>query len=187
MPTNHTFFGRVIGPFLYVGLPMALAWGIYFNASMISNPTLHRWVAFISGLVMALTVFLGVLVVYPKAFSRGAGPVERVVAALLVPLIFAGYEVYVVSEFFTIPESFYFLLNPAVLIVFVMAIGLMGVCELICRVTVQRPYGPRRILSLGPVLAIAVLVIGLYVLFFWENGTKFFYFYMDSYLSIFKS
>ncbi len=185
---SHTFWGRVIRPFLSAGLPMALAWGIYFNASLISNPTLHRWVAFISGLIMALTVFLGVLVVYPKAYSRGAGPVERIIAGLLIPLIFAGYEVYVVSEFFSIPESFYFLLNPAVLIVFVMAIGLMGICELICRVTTaQRPYGPRRILSLGPVLAIAVMVVGLYVLFFWENGTKFFYFYMDSYLSLFKS
>jgi hypothetical protein len=81
--TKHTFFGRVIGPFLYMALPMAIAWGIYFNASMISNPTLHRWVAFISGLVMMLTVALGVLAVYPKAYARGAGPVERIFAGLL--------------------------------------------------------------------------------------------------------
>ena len=184
---NRTFFGRVITPSLYMGLPMAIAWAIYFHAAMIHNPFLHKWVALASGLVMFLTVVLGVVVVYPIAYVRGAGPLERILAGLIVPLVFAGYETYVVSEFFTMAESFYFLLNPAVLIVFVLAIGLMGICELACRVLVRRPSGPRKAGTLAPVLAIAIMIVGVYVLFFWENGTKFFYLYMDSYLTFFKS
>lgn len=184
---NRTFVGRVITPSLYMGLPLAMAWAVYFHASLIHNQFLHKWVALGSGLIMFLTVFLGVVVVYPAAYMRGAGPMERILAGLIVPLVFAGYETYVVSEFFTVAESFYFLLNPAVLIVFVLAIGLMGICELACRVLVRRPSGQRKVLTWAPVLAIAVMIIGVYVLFFWENGTRFFYLYMDSYLNLFKS
>ena len=176
---------RFIVPLSFVLIPLVASWLLYFNSWRIGHDVLHQWVAIISGLFLLAGLCLGSIVIYPLAFFRGARPVERVIACLAIPLIYCVYEICAASDSFTPAESLYYGLNPTVWMVFVLTVGLMGVCEWVCR-GVSRLRGARlRVFTWFPLIAVAVLLLGVYFSLIWGNGAHLFYLYVDGYLALF--
>ena len=185
--SEKSFFHRFVIPLCAVIIPLLISFVVYFNAARIENDTLHQYVAVVSGLVMVISVMFGALIIYPLAFFRGAKPAERIVACLVSGILFELYEIYMVSRIFPLAESLYFALNPTPLMIFLLAFGFMGICELACRrVARQRGDNQVKILTPAPVAAVAVMLIGLYVMLIWGSGAHFFYIYVSGYLALFR-
>ncbi|MCJ7685822.1 MAG: hypothetical protein MUO68_16190, partial [Desulfobacteraceae bacterium] len=99
---------RFIFPVLIVLAVMCFS-KIFYNVSWkIDSPQIHWLVAFISGLTLNLSITFGASVVYPLAYFNGARPVERIIACLITPLVWNGWEIIRVTEFFTLGESLYY-------------------------------------------------------------------------------
>ena len=183
---EKSFIHRFLAPLSFVLVPILASFIIYFNSSRIDNETLQQMVALVSGCFLIAAIFFGPAVIYPLAFYRGAKTAERIIACLIPAVVFDIYEVYVVSGVFTLAESLYYALNPTPVTIFLIAFGLMGASEIVCRWTVKRRGNQVRILTPAPILAIVAMIIGLYVSLIWGNGAHFFYFYINSYLALFK-
>ena len=140
-----------------------------------------------SGLILIASIFFGALVIYTLAFLRGAKPAERIIVSLIPAVVFDAYQIYVASGVFTFAESLYYGLSPLPVTIFLLAFGLMGLSELVCRWVMKRRGDRVSILTPAPIAAIAAMVIGLYVAMIWGNGAHFFYLYIDSYLALFKT
>jgi hypothetical protein len=181
------FFQRFVVPVCSVMIPLALSFLIYFNAARIDNHALHQVVAMVSGIVMIAAAMLGAGVIYPLMFFRGAQRWEKIVGSLVPAIAFDAYEVYVATGVFPLPDSLYYALNPTAVVVFLLAFGLMGACELVCRSIIRRRGEQVRLLTPTPVAAIAAMIAGIYVALIWGNGAHFFYFYINSYIFFFKS
>jgi len=184
---QKTFIHRFLIPLCVVLIPLIVSFFAYFNSARIENETLHQSVAILSGLILIACILFGSLVIYPLAFFRGARPAERIIACLIPAMLFDAYEVYVASGVFSCAESLYYALNPSAIATFLLAFGFMGVSEIVCRWIAGRRGDRVRILTPVPIAAIVVLIIGIYVTLIWGNGAHFFYFYINSYLVLFKS
>lgn len=185
--SERSFIHRFVIPLSFVMIPLVVSFIIYFNSWRIENHSLHQAVAMVSGIVMIVSVMLGAVVIYPLAFFRGAKPAERIVASLIPGIAFDIYEVYVASGVFPVAESLYYALNPTAVMIFLLAFGLMGMGELVCRWILRRRGQQVRILTPVPIVGIVVMLAGLYVALIWGNGAHFFYAYLNTYLFLFKS
>ena len=168
-------------------IPLTVAFFVYFNSWRIENDAAHQFAAMVSGLVLIVGTMLGAIVIYPLAYFMGAKPSERIIAALIPGIVFDLYEIYIVSEAFSFAESLYYGLNPVQITVFILALGSMGLCELLCRWITKLRGGEVRVLTPIPIVAIVVMLFELYIAFIWGNGGHFFNYYMKSYLFLFKS
>ena len=185
--SDKSFFHRFAVPACLAIIPLLLSCIVYFNSWRIDNEALHQLAAIASGFVMIAGIMFGTLVIYPLTFFRGAKPAERIIAGLIPGIAFDMYEIYVVSGVFPLAESLYYALNPAAIMIFFLAFGFMGLCELVCRWIDNRRGNRVRILTPAPIAAIVSLIVGIYVTLIWGNGAHFFYFYINSYLALFKS
>jgi len=185
--SQKSLFHRCVIPLCFVMIPLLVSFITYFNSRRIENDTLHQFVAMASGLILIASIFFGALVIYILAFFRGAKPAERIIVSLIPAVVFEVYEIYVASGVFTFAESLYYGLSPLPITIFLLAFGLMGLGELVCRLVIKRRGDHVRILIPAPIVAIVAMVIGLYVALIWGNGAYFFYLYIDSYLALFKT
>jgi hypothetical protein len=158
----------------------------YRFSGRIPHPSLHSAVAHVSAVLLFLSIGFGALLVYPLAYFRGATPGERILASLFTPLLWTLKEIIRVGEFFTFWESLYYGLNSLFLLTFFGTFGLMGLCELICRVRAKKKgIHPGPILTPLPVTAILLSLVALYVLLIWGTGVHWFYIYMEGYKYLF--
>ena len=76
------FARRAAAPAGTVLFVMAASAILYDQSWRIDNDTLHQLTAYVSGVVLFVSIGFGPLYVYPRAFARGAGALERILAAL---------------------------------------------------------------------------------------------------------
>lgn len=168
-----------------VGVAMAASFIIYNNAWRIDNDFLHQLLANVFAWVLFLSIGIGALLVYPMAYSRGAALGERVLAALAVPVIWAGKEVVRVADAFTWGEALYFVLNPLIIVVFCAVIAEMGFCEILCRRARKKRGEAISVVTYPALLALCGGLSIALAIFGWGFGVHSFYIFQEGYKALF--
>jgi len=177
---------RIVIPSAIVLVVMALSFIVYWSAWRIDSYSLHRFVSHFSAVVLFISIGFGPLLVYPVAYFRGSGAGERIYASLIPPIIWLFKELIRVSEFFTFSETLYFIFNPLNIMIFIGAFGLMGLSELLCRRRMKKRTGePEKVITILPVFAMCLAIVGLYVFMIWGGGVHMFYIFMEGYKALF--
>jgi len=177
---------RIVIPSAIVLVVMALSFIVYWSAWRIDSYSLHRFVSHFSAVVLFISIGFGPLLVYPVAYFRGSGAGERIYASLIPPIIWLFKELIRVSEFYTFSETLYFIFNPLNIMIFIGAFGLMGLSELLCRRRMKKRTGePEKVITILPVFAMCLAIVGLYVFMIWGGGVHMFYIFMEGYKALF--
>jgi hypothetical protein len=180
------FVPRAVLPAVTVLVVMAASAVLYNQAWRISNDTAHQLTAYLSGMILFVSIGFGPLYVYPRAFFRGASLLERVLASLVTPLAWNLKEIVRVSEFFTWGESLYYGLNQLFLACLCVGAFEMGLCEMACRWTRNRAtQAPLPVVTLTSLIAVLAGLAGMGVLFAWGMGVHWFYIYQEGYKALF--
>ena len=150
----------------------------------------YRIVADILYPMLGLTIVFSSLFLYIVMYVRGASVRERILWACIVPFVYILKEIWRVSAFFSLGESFYYALAPTTLGLLVGQLGLLCFCEMFWRWRNKKGGVALRILTAGPAVVLAVFLILIYVMFFWGSsgdtpGSKCFYLYMEGYKALF--
>jgi hypothetical protein len=182
-----SFAKRFITPVAIVLLTMIATSIVYLHlAWRMPHGTLRDIVTFLSAAILFVSIGCGAVVIYPMAYFRGASLAGRAIACLVTPVVWNLKEMLRVSEFFTTGEALYYGLNTAFLLSVFSTLGLMGICEMICRWRLGARSGERvKVLSLGPVACIVAGIVALYVFLLWGLGVHFFYIYIQGYRALF--
>jgi len=185
---QKSFVKRSVLPVAVVMATMIVTGIIYFHLAwrMDADSPIRPAITWISSWALFISIGFGALYIYPKGFFGGACIVERTVACLITPVVWNIKEMIRVSEFFTLGETLYYGLNTSFLLAFFGTVGLMGLCELICRRRLGKQSDePVKVLSPTPVIAICAGLAVLYICLLWGLGVHFFYIYIDGYRAIF--
>ena len=151
----------------------------------------YRAAAFSTYLLLGLLIAFGSFFLYPVLFFRGASLRERVVGSYAVLLLWVPVEIFRVSEYFTLGESFYYALSPMPFGLMVCQVGYMSLGEMICRWRLKkRGVGGVKIFTAGPLIGVGVLLVMNYLMILWgvpeeSPGTKWFYIYQEGYKALF--
>ena len=181
-----SFVRRFVYPVAVVVGILVISKVLYEYSWYLDNDTLHQGIAFVSGAVHVLILWLGSLIIYPWAFVKGASIKERVVACFIPPVAWTIGEIIRVTEFFTLGESLYYGLNSQFLVSCAMTVFLMGLLELICRRWLKTQIGTAsKVVSIGPILAMLAGIGGIYVFLIWGVGVHWFYVYQQGYKALF--
>ncbi len=173
-------------PAVTVLIVMVVSLILYNHSFRIDNDAIHQITAYISGLVLFLSIGFGPLYVYPKAFLRGASAMERVLASLVTPVAWDVKEILRVSEFFSWGESLYYGLNTIFLLCLCVVAAQMGVCEMVCRSIRNRQTStPVPVLAPAALVAVLLGLLGVGVFFLWGGGVHSFYLYQEGYKALF--
>jgi len=182
---RKSFTKRFIFPALIVLIIAAGAWIGYHLAWRLDNRSLHDTLAQVFGILLFLSVAFGPLVVYPLAYRRGAGGVERVLACLVTPFAWATKDFFRMLAAFTVGESLYFYLNPLNIWLILLLMAEMAFLEIAMRKRSSRRGEDVKAFSI-PVLAVGVLAILLVVaLYAWGRGENIFSYYLEVYRMLF--
>jgi len=149
----------------------------------------YRTAAAILYPLLGVTITFSSLILYSVMYARGASATERTLWACIVPVVYILKEIWRVSAFFTLAESFYYALAPSLLGLLVGQIGFLCLCEMFWRWRDKRE-GSIRIMTTGPAVGLVIWVVMTYFMFFWGSlgdtpGSKWFYLYMDGYKALF--
>jgi hypothetical protein len=183
---KRSLAARLLMPAGIVLLLMGASAWVYDASWRIDHGPLRSAVAFLSGILLWLSIGNGALLAYPMARFRGAGLGERAVACLASPVIWNIKEMVRVSEFFTAGESIYYGLNSLFLLAVIGAFAQMGLCELLCRRRLRSAgqwHG--RVATWPPVMAIVAGLSALFLMSYWGDGVHWFYVYMQGYKALF--
>ena len=148
-------------------------------------PSLTRATGEVSFVVLMLTTNFGALYVYVHAYLRGAGGSGRIAAALATPIACIAFDVFRVSEFFSPAESLYYGLCPTSLSMLAANVGAMGLGEIACRLIARRSAMRVRVVTPGPLVALAFYAASFFVITLWGDGSHWFYIYMRGYVFFF--
>jgi hypothetical protein len=179
------FVERAVKPVAVVFLTTAVSMALYTLSPQITDSWLRSVVVHVSGPLVFAGIGFGALLVYPLAYFRGAGVLERVAASLFTPGVWVAKEIGRVSEFFTLQESLYYGLSSGVLLAMIGACGLMGFSELLCRGVRRRRGETIKIVTPLPFAAFLFSLGALYVILIWGLGVHWFYIYMEGYSILF--
>ena len=159
----------------------------YYGSWYVENRSVHWLLTDVVGALYGAYLMFNVFLIYPWLARRGARPVERVVGALAPTLFWCAKEVVRMAGFFSVGESFFFLLFPIQFNIVLMAFGQIGICEIGRRI-VERRRGDAevRVLTALPVLAIAIMVL-MAVFTNHDGGVRYFFLYNDLYRFLFLS
>ncbi len=182
---KERFFTRLVSPVLLVFIFTAVSWSIYMLSPEIPNYSLYQIVAVVSGIVLFISLGFGALYVYYFAHVRGARPVERIIAALISPVIWMTKEVVVIATVYTIPEALYYYLNPVNLLLLAAVVAEMGMAELLARRALKKRGAVKHVFTFAAVSAV-VLGIGWVVsMFAWGLGVHHFYIFQEGFKALF--
>lgn len=182
-----SFAKRVAIPTCIVLATFVITSILYFHVIWKINPSGFRsLIVFIFAAGLFSSIGFGSLLIYPMAFFRGATAAERIIACLVTPIVWNIKEFIRVSEFFTFGETLYYCLNTSFLLSIFGTLGLMGLCEMICRSRLNKSAEePVKVFTPIPVASIIVGAAALYICLIWGGGVHFFYIYIDGYRAIF--
>jgi len=152
--------------------------------------SVYRTASFILYLMLGLTITFSSLFVYSVTYARGASAKERILWACVVPFVWILKEIWRVSAFFSLGESFYYALGPLPLGLLVFQLVCLCLCEMFWRWRRKKNGESIQILTPGPVTGLVISAILLYFTALWGNpgdspGSKWFYLYMEGYKALF--
>lgn len=158
---------------------------IYANAWKFDLGGINTVISWVCGLGDLIFRVLTPLIIYAIACPRGASLAERVVASMVPSFGWAAYQLYLAAGVFSIGETVYYGFSSAFLFVFCVLISVMGLCELVCRLTAKQHRQTKNRLT-GPILAILMGPLSVFVLMVWGGGVHFFYVYQEGYKLLFN-
>lgn len=182
---KQSFMSRFITPILIVFAVMSISWIVYNLSWRLDNDMIHHLLADIFGTLFFVSITFGVVVVYSKAFFRGATLLERVIASFVNPLIWVIKEFFRMLTSFAVTESLYFSLNPLVIWLVLGIIAQMGLLEIICRWRLKRKGEEIRVFNFPAILAFSLGLFLVVILYAWGRGENVFSFYLEMYRTIF--
>ncbi len=187
---KHPFSRRVL-------LPAGVALGVWVLLNFLTSHLecfgighTYRIAADILYPLLGITIVLSSLFLYSVMYARGASVPERILWACIIPFAYILKEIWRVSAFFSLSESFYYALAPTTIGLLIGQLGLLCLCEVFWRWRNKKRGVPIRIFTAGPAVALVIFVILIYVMFFWGSsgdtpGSKWFYIYMEGYKALF--
>jgi len=177
---------RAVAPAASVLIVMAASATLYNHSWRIGNDALHQLTAYVSGLVLFVSIGFGPLYAYPKTFFRGASALERILACLATPVAWDVKEMLRVSEYFTWGESLYYGLNTIFLLCLCVGAAQMGICEMACRLVRNRQVSdPVPVVTPASLIPVLAGLLGVGVFFLWGGGVHSFYIYQEGYKALF--
>lgn len=167
----------VFGIWLLMSLIYAKAWKFDLGG-------VNTFISWVCGLGDVIFRVLTPLIVYAVACPRGASLAERVIASMVPTFGWAAYQLYLAAGVFSIGETVYYGFSSAFLFIFCVLISVIGLCELVFRLTGrQHRYTKKRLT--GPITAILIGPLSVFVLMVWGGGVHFFYVYQEGYKLLF--
>ena len=178
-------FKRMVLPAGLALLVMIISINTYDLSRNIGHRGLHLLVSHLSALFMFLSIWVGALFVNSMAYFQGAAFRERLLVSLVTPV---AWDLKVLWDFvgiYSAGEVLFVLLHHIILGPLVVNLMCMGISEMVCsRIMVKRTgdisYGWRW-------SSFTVFLLGFFltVIFLWNGGHSYYYFYMDIYTSLF--
>ncbi len=183
---KQNFVSRFITPIvLLLGIYIVLH-NLYFESWKIDNRDVQYGISFIAGIVLFVFIGFNSLIVYPVLYFKGATIHERIIASLIVQIVWIIKELVRVSEFFTFGETLYYTLNSAFLLALSGSFAFMGISEMFCRYRLKKKgVGLQKIITPLPVMSVISGIIALYIFLIWGVGEHWFYIYVTGYKLIF--
>jgi len=178
-------------------LPAGIALGVWVVLNILTSHLewfgsghSYRTAADILYSMLGFTIIFSSLIIYSVLYVRGASVKERILWVLIVPLAWILKEIWRVSAFFSLGESFYYALGPSPLGLLGIQLLFLPLCEIFWRWRDKKKNGVIRILTPGPILVLLVFSILVFFMLFWGNsgdtpGSKLFYLYMEGYKALF--
>ena len=167
----------VLGIWLVMNLIYANAWKFDLGGA-------NTFISWVCGLGDVIFRVLTPVIIYLITCPRGASLAERVIAGMMPSFGWAVYQFYLAIGVFSVGETVYYGLSSAFLFVFFVLISVTGLCELVFRLTSKYNRQTKKRL-LGPVLAILMGPVSVFVLMVWGGGVHFFYVYQEGYKLLF--
>ncbi len=161
---------------------------VYFHLAwrMEAGGSLRAVLTWASSWLLFISIGFGTLYIYPRGFFRGAGATERIAACFVTPVVWNLKEMVRVNEFFSLGETLYYGLNTSFLLAVFGTLGLIGLCEIICRRKLAKTSSePVKVLTPAPIAAIISGLAALFVCLLWGGGVHFFYIYIQGYRALF--
>jgi len=164
---------------------MLVSINTYDLSRSIPQRGLHLVVSHLSALFMFLSIWTGALFASSMAYFRGATFRERLFVSLLTPIV---WDLKVLWDFvgiYSVGEIFFVLLHHLILGPIVVNLMCMGISEIICdRVMIKRT-GDVSLRSRRSGLVLFATGLFFTVVFLWNGGHTYYYFYMDMYTRLF--
>ena len=183
---RQSFIRRAVVPAATVLMAMVGSLVLYNQSWRIGSDALHQLTAYVSGLILFVSIGFGPLYVYPKAFFRGASALERVLVCLVTPVAWDVKEILRVSEYFSWGESLYYGLNTIFLLCLCVVATQMGICEMVCRWVRNRQVpDPVAVVSPATLIPVILGLAGVGIFFLWGGGASSFYLYQEGYKALF--
>jgi len=183
---RQSFVRRAVVPAATVLIAMIAGAILYNHSWRIGSDVLHQLTAYVSGIVLFVSIGFGPLYVYPKAFFRGASALERILACLVTPVAWDVKEILRVSEYFTWGESLYYGLNTIFLLCLCVVAAQMGICEMVCRWMRNRHISdPVPVVTPASLIPAVLGLAGVGTFFLWGGGVHAFYLYQEGYKALF--
>lgn len=157
---------------------------IYANAWKFELGGVNTVISWTCGLGDIIFRALTPLIIYVIACPRGASLTERVVASMMPLFGWAAYQLYLAAGVFSIGETIYYGFSSAFLFAFCVLISVIGLCELVLRWTAKQ-HRLKKSRVLGPIIAILMGPLSVFVLMIWGGGVHFFYVYQEGYKLLF--
>jgi hypothetical protein len=140
--------------------------------------------------LLGITITGSSIFVYSVMYHRGASVKERVLWANIVPAAYVLKEIWRVTAFFSLGESFYYALAPLTLGVLLAPVGFLSLCEMFWRWRDKKRGQATRIVTGGPIAGVVFWVITVFFMLLWGSandtpGSQWFYLYMEGYKALF--
>lgn len=175
-----------------VGIPagivlvvMLVSINTYDLSRSIPQRGLHLVVSHLSALFMFLSIWTGALFASSMAYFRGATLKERLFVSLLTPIV---WDLKVLWDFvgiYSAGEIFFVLLHHIILGPIVVNLMCMGISEIICSRVMMKRTGDVTLRHRWSGLVLFVTGFFFTIVFLWNGGHTYYYFYMDLYTMLF--
>lgn len=179
------FRKRFAGPVLFVCIVMCLSWAVYMLAPRIPSFALFQIIAIVSGVVLFISLGLGALYIYYVSYVRGASLTERIIGALVNPVIWMTKEVFVVGSVYAFNEALYYYLNPVHLLLLGAVVAEMGLAELLAGRKLKAARPVSRTVSVPAVAAVILGAAWVAFMFVWDLGVHHFYIFQEGFKALF--
>ena len=182
---RSSFTERFLVPLFFSLTVMIGSRVVYLNACRIDSQILYHTLATLAGTIQFASVVLLAPVAYPVTYFRGATVLERVIVSSTNLAVWAGIDVYNMSQAFPCLESIYYGANIGA-ILFAWNFAQMGVLELVCRWGKRRRGNRGTMVTLVPFVPILLFLLVVCFLSK-EGGAAYFNMLLDGYLVLFRN
>ena len=176
---------RFLYPVAIAFLIMAISWLIYNAAWRIDHSALHRILASVSGTLLFVSVAFASPFLYPALFFRGASLPERIAGCLANPFLWATKENLRLMISYSPAEAFYYYFNPLNLWLLLGIIAQMGAIEMFCRWRLRAAGESAKVITIGPLAAVAIGLFLAISLFLWGQGEGTYVIFLSGYREFF--